>query len=252
MTLAELKADKRWFLWNYSPGKNDKVTKVPMSSYGSKTGTSENYRSTWVTYEAALKVKEKYNASGIGFVIPKGMYLFDIDGRAVDDPFVTLMLERLGSYAEKSPSGNRIHVLGNCNDAVLPVVYDEKKKRYLLAQEFYQKNPRNHIKLYFGYATNRYATFTGDAINDLDFTDGTQASLTTLDKDMRKKPKVNYSESRDGDRDEFDIVCYLRKQKKGEKFKKLYDEGNWVGCGYGSQSEADAGLCGMIAFQIGI
>lgn len=197
-----------------------------MSAMGGKTETSEDYRSTWVTCSEALLAKDKYKASGIGFVIPKGMYLFDIDGRALDDSFVILMLERFGSYAEKSPSGNGIHVLGNCNDEVLPIVYDEKKKRYLLAREFYQKNPRNHIELYFGYATNRYATFTGDAINDLDFTDGTQASLTTFDKDMRRKPKVHYSESRDGDRDEFDIVCYLRKQKNGEKFKKLYDEGN--------------------------
>jgi P4 family phage/plasmid primase-like protien len=68
---------------------------------------------------------------------------------------------------------------------------------------------------------------------------------------MRRKPKVNYSESRDGDREDFDIVCNLRKQKNGGKFKKLYDEGNWQECGYGSQSEADAGLCSMIAFRTG-
>lgn len=67
------------------------------------------------------------------------MYFFDIDGRALDDPFVILMLERFGSYAEKSPSGSGIHVLGNCNDEALPFVYDEKKKRYTVAQEFYQK-----------------------------------------------------------------------------------------------------------------
>lgn len=222
-----------------------------MASTGGISGTSEEFRSTWVTYDEVLVAKEKLKSSGIGFVIPNGMYFFDIDGKEPDDSFVTLMLERFGSYAEKSPSGNGIHVLGNCNDEVLPFVYDEKKKRYTVAPEFYQKNPRNHIELYFGYATNRYATFTGYAINDLDFTDGTQASLTTLDKDMRRKPKVNYRESRDGDKDEFDIVCYLRKQKNGEKFKKLYDEGDGAGCGYGSQSEADAGLGGIIAFRTG-
>lgn len=31
MTLAELKADKRWFLWNYSPGKSNEGSYV---SYG--------------------------------------------------------------------------------------------------------------------------------------------------------------------------------------------------------------------------
>ena len=98
---------------------------------------------------------------------------------------MTLLLERFNLYSEKSPSesGKGIHVLGNCNDEVLLFVYDEKKKRYTVVQKFYQKNPRKYIEFYFGYATNKYATFTGDVINDLDFTDGTQATLPTIDKD---------------------------------------------------------------------
>ena len=68
---------------------------------------------------------------------------------------------------------------------------------------------------------------------------------------MRRKPKINYSERRDGDREDFDIICSLRKQKNGEKFSKLYDHGDWLDCSYGSQSEADAGLCSMIAFRTG-
>ena len=49
--------------------------------------------------------------------------------------------------------------------------------------------------------------------------------------------------------DFFDIVCNLRKQKNGEKFRKLYDEGDFSD--YGSQSEADAALCAIIAFRTG-
>ena len=37
--------------------------------------------------------------------------------------------------------------------------------------------------------TNRYGTFTGNTINSLSIADCTQAVLTTLDKEMRKKPK---------------------------------------------------------------
>jgi primase-polymerase (primpol)-like protein len=179
------------------------------------------------------------------------MFFLDVDGREQTDPFLSLLLERFSTYAEISPSGNGVHILGTCEAEKIPLVYDEKKGRLTLSQEFYQKNPNNHIELYFGDATNRYATFTGNAINGYDLVDGTQAALITLDKDMRKKAKVNYSESRDGDREDFDIVCNLRKQKNGEKFKKLYDEGNWQECGYGSRSEADAGLCSMIAFRTG-
>lgn len=66
---------------------------------------------------------------------------------------------------------------------------------------------------------------------------------------MRKKPKAKYSAKRDGDRAVFDIVCDLRKQKNGDKFIRLYDKGDFSE--YGSQSEADAALCALIAFRTG-
>ena len=40
----------------------------------------------------------------------------------------------------------------------------------------------------------------------LPIADCTQAVLTTLDKEMRKKPKAKYSANRYGDRSVFDIV----------------------------------------------
>ncbi len=249
MTLDELKAQKLWFLWNYAPGKSGKKTKVPMSAAGGATGTSNNFRDTWVDYKTAVTAKDEHKASGIGFKVPDDMYFLDIDGRPLDDCFVQLLLERHDTYAETSPSGNGIHILGICDNDRLPFIRYEGKSRITVAREFYQKNPNNHIELYFGHATNRYATFTGNAINGKDLTDGTTACITTLDKDMRRKPKINYSESRDGDREDFDIICSLRKQKNSDKFSKLYDHGDWQGCGYGSQSEADAGLCSMIAFR---
>ena len=251
MTLDELKEQKIWFLWNYAPGKNGKKTKVPMPANGGMTGTSDNFRNTWTDYDSAITAQEKHSAAGIGFKIPDNMYFLDIDGRPLDDSFVQLLLERHDTYAETSPSGNVIHILGICDNDRLPLIKDETKGRITVAREFYQKNPNNHIELYFGHATNRYATFTGNAINAKELTDGTTACLTTLDKDMRRKSKTNYSMIRDGDREAFDIICNLRKQKNGEKFSKLYDHGDWQGCGYGSQSEADAGLCSMLAFRTG-
>ena len=251
MTLDELKSQKIWFLWNYAPGKNGRKTKVPMSASGGVTGTSDNFRNTWTDYDVAIRAKETLSAAGIGFKVPDNMYFLDIDGRLLDDSFVQLLLERHDTYAETSPSGNGIHILGICDNERLPFIRDDGKDRITVAREFYQKNPNNHIELYFGHATNRYATFTGKALNNKELTDGTTACLTTLDKDMRRKPKTNYSESRDGNREDFDIICNLRKQKNGEKFSKLYDHGDWLNCGYGSQSEADAGLCSMIAFRTG-
>lgn len=202
-------------------------------------------------YDIAVNAKEKHGVADIGFRIPDNIYFLDIDGRPLDDSFVQILLERHDTYAETSPSGNGIHILGTCDNERLPLIKAEPNGRITVAREFYQENPNNHIELYFGHATNRYATFTGNAINDKELTDGTEACLITPDKDIRRKAKTNYSIARDGDREAFNIICNLRRQKNGKKFSKLYDHGDWQGCGYGSQSEADAGLCSMLAFRTG-
>lgn len=105
------------------------------------------------------------------------------------------------------------------------------------------------MELYIGGITNRFAVFTGNVIEDKPLRDCTAAILTTLDKDMRRKPKAKYSEKRDGNKEYFDIVCNLRKQKNGRKFSMLYDNGDFSE--YNSHSEADAALCAMIAFRTG-
>lgn len=97
------------------------------------------------------------------------------------------------------------------------------------------------MELYFGAITNRFAVFTGKVIRDADIIDCTDAVLLMLDKDMRRKDKQKYSEKRDGgDKDVFDIVASLTKQKNGEKFRRLYNDGDYSE--YGSQSEADCAL----------
>lgn len=97
----------------------------------------------------------------------------------------------------------------------------------MLDSEYYQKRSDIGLELYIGDITNRYGTFTGNTINSLPIADCTQAVLTTLDKEMRKKPKAKYSAKRDGDRAVFDIVCDPRKQKNGDKFIRLYDKGDF-------------------------
>lgn len=169
MTIEELKKMKIWFLWNnvLTAGNSKKMTKVPISSTGGKTGTDDSYKNTWSTYDETVLAKERLGASGIGFKVPKGFYFLDVDQRDLDDSFVKRLLKRYGSYAEISPSGKGIHILGICDSSQLPLCYDEKKQGLTLNREFYQKNPNNHVELYIGDVTNRYATFTGNTINNL-------------------------------------------------------------------------------------
>lgn len=245
--MQELMDMKIWFLWRKEID-GDRINKIPFAACGGATGTNEKYRHTWVTHDEAVTAMKKQSAAGVGFVIPKGYFFLDIDHIPLTDSFVQMLLERFNSYTERSVSGGGIHIYGKCDLNNLPT-YADKNGNLRLDKAYYMKNPNNNLELYVGGLTNRFAAFTGDVILDEPLRESTAAVLTTLDKNMRKTEKKKYSVKRDGDRAGFDIVCNLRKQKNGEKFKKLYDDGNISE--YGSQSEADAALCALIAFRTG-
>lgn len=248
--MQELMDMKIWVLWEWRLEKGRRVKK-PFAADGGPTGTDEKHKHTLVNYAEAVTAMEKFSdrAAGLGFVIPERYFFLDIDHRGKEDALVQIMLRRFDSYAEYSVSGNGVHIYGKCDLSQVPACRDNSGK-LRLDRRFYMKNPHNGVELYIGGVTNRFAAFTGDTINDAPLRDCTQALLTTLDKDMRRKPKAKYSAKRDGeDRELFDIICDLRKQKNGEKFAKLFDHGDISD--YGSHSEADAALCAMIAFRTG-
>lgn len=246
-SMQELMDMKIWFLWRKEMV-DERINKIPFAAGGGATGTNEKYRQTWVTYDEAATAIKKQSAAGVGFVIPKGYFFLDIDHKPLTDPLVQMLLERFNSYTERSVSGGGIHIYGKCDFEKLPT-YKDKNGNLRLDKAYYMKNPNNNLELYVGGVTNRFAAFTGDVILNEPLKESTAAVLLTLDKNMRKTEKKKYSEKRDGDRTDFDIICNLRKQKNGEKFKRLYDEGDISG--YGSQSEADAALCALIAFRTG-
>lgn len=257
--LDELKQMKVWICWNFRE-KDGKRTKVPIAASGEKTGTDEGHRHTWVTFDEAKVTSAEKHYSGVGFVIPEGWFFLDIDHKPLDDPYVVKMLERFGSYSEKSVSGEGIHIYGKCDFTQIPT--ETKNDKIKLHHKYYQKNPNNGTELYIGGLTNRFAVFTENVIQDKPLIDCTNAILVTLDKDMLRKRKSGEKPEQSTqapptpprvsaavDDEFFDIVCNLRKQKNGEKFRKLYDDGDFSD--YGSQSEADCALCALIAFRTG-
>lgn len=241
---------KIWILWEWTVVKGQRKKK-PFAASGGPTGTDEKYRHTLATYAEAVAAMARYpnRAAGLGFVIPEGYFFLDIDHRAMEDALVQTLLRRFSSYTESSVSGDGIHIYGKCAPERLPT-YADKDGKTRLDRQFYMKNPNKGVELYIGGITNRFAAFTGNAVSNAPLRECTQAILTTLDKDMRRKPKANYSAKRDGeDQEVFDTICNLRKQKNGGKFTKLFDRGDTSD--YGSPSEADAALCAMIAFRTG-
>ena len=276
--LDELKSMKVWICWNFVD-KDGRRTKVPIAASGEKTGTDEPHRRTWVTFDEAKAAASEKQYSGVGFVIPEGWFFLDIDHRPLDDPYVVKMLERFGSYAEKSVSGEGIHIYGKCDFSIIPTERTEKG-RVKLSRKYYQKNPNNGTELYIGGLTNRYAVFTENVIQEgtraRPLIDCTEAILTTLEEDMKREAKESESLrsplagcgnppvittgcKRKGiptvaqplPRNDSikSIIASLRKQKNSDKFRRLYDDGDFTG--YGSQSEADCALCAIIAFRTG-
>lgn len=249
MTIDNLKQQKIWVCWRYET-RNDKRTKVPITPGGAAVGTSPTYAHKWVTYDEAVKAAAENGYDGVGFVIPEGLFFLDIDHKELSDPFVQTILSRFNTYAERSVSGEGIHVYGKVDIAEIPTRQDKNGKQRLDTTRYYTKNPHNSMEIYFGGLTNRFAAYTGDVVVDAPLRDCTEAILITLDTDMRRsKKKMRYSAKRDGDRVTFDIICSLRKQTNGEKFSKLFDDGDYSD--YGSPSEADAALCSIIAFRTG-
>ena len=223
--LSELKAMPIWVCWNKIE-KNGRMTKVPCSAHGGKTGTNEEYRGTWVRYDEAIAAAQKYMYSGVGFVIPQGWFFLDIDHKELDDPFVQKILHRFDTYTEYSQSGSGLHLYGKCDFFRLPT--EKIDGRLRLDRRFYTKNPGNDLELYIGGLTNRFAVFTGDVVADKAPADCTEAILQTLEKDMRREEKPAPA-----------------KPAATDKFTQLYKLGDISG--YVSHSEADLALCIMLA-----
>lgn len=247
--MQELMEMKIWFLWIRKKDKNGRMTKKPIAANGGATGTDSAHQHTWVTYKEAVTAQAELGAAGVGFKIPDGYFFLDIDHKEQTDPYVQMLLNRFDSYTELSQSGNGIHTYGKVDISKLPTCLDNKGRRKLDSQ-YYMKNPHNDTELYLGGLTNRFACYTGNVILDAPLKECTQAVLTTLDKNMRKNPKAAKAPAKVSDSQAEQIISALHRQKNGEKFSKLFDDGDIsdYNC---DDSAADCALCSLIAFRTG-
>lgn len=256
-----LKQQKIWVCWKYV-NDNGRNTKKPFSVTGYPTGTSKDHSDEWSDYETALAAYKMPDSGfdGVGFVMTEGLFLLDIDHRSEDDPMLRDFCALFHTYTEISPSGHGYHLYGRVDLSRIPKAWSEE--HWKLDDKYYVKNSALGLELYIGGLTNRFATFTGNVLEELlsdhidALTDCTDAVLTFLDTYMKKpetqtalakldtKRFIKFSEEQIPE-----IVDSLCSQRNGAKFKSLYYDGDI--CGYGSASEADAALCAMIAFRTG-
>lgn len=248
--MEELKKQKIWLCWNYIEDEDGKITKKPISYKNTATGTNEEYRETWCTYDEAISAMKKYDFDGIGFVIPEGYFGVDIDKRDFEDTTTKDILSNFeNTYAEKSPSGKGLHIIGKVDLTKIPKNADSTK----LNEKYYQKNSHNKIECYIGGLTNRFFTFTEDVIVDKSINDCTEQLLTFLDKYMKKETKestvITDSDIID-DSTCTDIIEIIKKSEQAEKFNKLFFDGD-ISDYSENDSSADMALCDILAFYCG-
>ena len=257
LPMEKLKRQRVWVCWKYV-SKGGRMTKVPFTYTGKATGTSPEHGGEWTDYETAHAAAQmpEMGFDGIGFVMPEGYFLLDVDHKDMDDPLMRDLAAQFPTYLERSPSGNGFHFYGKVVLSRIPQSWDAEQQRNRLDGRYYTKNSNLGLELYVGGLTNRFATFTGNTEGGLEqITDCTDAALAFLEKFM-KRPELP-EQILDADEkyirltseDIPEVVDSLRSQKNGEKFRSLFDDGI-IPDGL-SQSEADASLCAMIAFRTG-
>ncbi len=257
-----LKSERRWCVRT--------IRKVPYSSFN-EPGDMRNPQ-TWISFQEANELWKSHPVkfNGLGFYL--GMInleerrcLCGIDIDAIKNnnnthnPLANSILDRFrGTYAEKSPSGGGYHIICYVDLDYFP---------YEVNNYPYSFNIRDiGLEVYIGKFTNRYLTYTGDILPGFqdEITDQTENVQWLLNHYMLKpenkrsiairqrttlgavsRPHLNHHA-------DFDLKRRLGKIKyaDGEKFKKLYIDGDTEN--YPSPSEADfALLCLMVPWLEG-
>lgn len=233
----ELQILPQWICWRLEDKGGKKPTKVPYSSQSGKPADVTNSL-TWGSFEQAVSYAENNPnmVDGIGFVFtdndPYAFIDFDAPDESIKEDHSVIMQRQIqlfnefDSYAERSPSGNGLHII--------------VKGKILSGRR------RSCIEI---YSSERYATFTGDVYRDAPIREHNEL-LNVLYTRMGegRANTTNYGYYADVPQTEEDsqVIEQALAAVNGEKFEALL-RGPWQDY-YPSQSEADFAFVDIIAF----
>lgn len=229
-------------VWNEERGKNDKR---PLNPATGKLAQSNNPR-TWGTFAQAVARAERGGADGVGFVFSEadpyagidldhciGETETDPDGAPFEpvEPWALDIVNRLGSYTERSPSGTGLHIIVK---ATLPPGG--------------RKTDRVEM-----YDSGRFFTVTGESLGITNTIEARQNKVEALHAEIfPQRGKTPQSGPQTPPQpvhlDDQQLIEKAKNAKNGAKFTLLWD-GNITG--YGSHSDADLALCNKLAFYAG-
>lgn len=151
------------------PGKTKK-DKVPYRTNGARADPTNPEHFTSI--ENAMKVFDKGGHDGIGIGVFDDIIAIDIDDCVEDgklNDFATEIVQALKTYAEFSISGTGVHIWARAPG----LVYD--KERYYINNRVYG------LEIYPAGVTTKFIVTTGNAINDCDVNECTDALKVILD-----------------------------------------------------------------------
>ena len=247
----------RFCLWKYTWNKKqEKWDKPPRKPCFPETPASKNNPADFTDMATALSFSAGYDGLGIHIGFSDDISAIDIDHCIDEAGNLSMMaqsiIELMDSYTEYSPSGKGIRIIFRAPG----LVYD--RDAYLIKNS--NAAPREEwpqaqgLEVYVANPDNTYyVTVTGDTMRAEDVQERTQQLLQLLNKYMkREKPTPTsvkaFPVGASLDLSDRELLDKARNADNGDKFKALYDRGDWKGQGYGSQSEADLALCGILAY----
>jgi hypothetical protein len=153
---AELRALKRWVVWDYIDYGESKPRKVPVAP-GKNHGLSWNVSTAWRTFDEVVREAQERGGLGIGFVFDEGdgINAVDLDDAYSDDgtlkPWAREVADKFAhTYAERTPSRNGVHFIGYG-----PRVVGDKSHDIVPDADAVER-----------YSQDRWFTFTGDVIHN--------------------------------------------------------------------------------------
>lgn len=231
---TELKSLPQWVCWQWKDKRDGERTKVPCTTSGSPASSTN--QETWTTFDDAYQAYRIFPVDGIGFVFtPEDPYCgLDLDdciaGGVLREPEGTYV-KLLNSYTEISPSGTGVKVIFR---GTLP---DGSRHGFGEGNGVYDSSRFFTIT---GHVYGQYGSIRTPSSQELQTLFGAWFPVRHDTVQWEEQPE-RYTDN--------EVWNRASDAANSEKFLDLW-YGRWSTY-YPSKSEADAGLCAMLAFYTG-
>ncbi len=220
----ELQEVPHWIVWLSTPAE-PKPRKMPINAKDGQTASVTDPH-TWSEFRTVVKMCNRYDYAGIGFVLDTNSpyCVVDIDNAFGPDGFTEqaqTAISILDSYTEISASGNGLHI-------------------FVRAEKPTEECRRGGVEV---YSKNRFIAMTGIVFDDCLYTiESRQQELKTLWKIWFpvKSTVRRIKETFTSDTEQEKLIELA---KRNRKFREL-----WEGVGFLDHSGADLALCNYLAF----